>query len=577
MNIPIEKTKSNNMIFSRSIKNLIIAILVILLITAIVFPLGELLFRAFRDNNDNFVGITNFKSYFSNKNLSISLNNSIYIATMTTLISVVLGFFYAYGLVRSNIYFKKQFRYIAMLPLFVPTLMFGISLVYLLGNKGLISNNLLGIQFPLYGSFGIILAEVIYVFPQVLLIFIVALSMTDYRLYEAAETLNTSKLKKFIYITLPSIKYELISSVMVSFVMSFTDFGAPKILGGNYTVLATDVYQKVIGQQDMAMGGTIGIILLIPALIAFIVDRKFLSNKNGGSFSAKSKNYVVKENKRRDYLYFVYCLLISGFILMLFIVGFLASIINVWPYDMSFTFSRFNWNSGIENGFDTYINSILISLLSGVFGTVFAYSLAYFSEKGKLPKYIENTIYGISILPLAIPGLVIGLSYIFFFNRVSYTIPFLDMEIMNPFNSLYGTVWILIIANIIHFLSVPFLTTTTSLKKLDKEYEMVGDSMGVPWYKVFFTLTIPMTFDSILEIFIYYFVNSMVTVSAVIFLYTPYTKLAAISVVNMDDSGDTAAAIALIMLILLTNVIVKLVFDLFTKKIRKKMNLWKTG
>lgn len=148
---------------------------------------------------------------------------------------------------------------------------------------------------------------------------------------------------------------------------------------------------------------------------------------------------------------------------------------------------------------------------------------------------------------MAVPGMVLGLAYIFFFNHPN-----------NPLNFIYGTIIILIVNCSIHFYTVTYLTATTALKQLDKEFEAVTTSLQQPFWVTFFTVTMPMSMPALAEIWLYLFVNAMTTVSAVVFLYSPDTALASIAVLNMDDAGDTAPAAAMALMIFYTNVAVRL-------------------
>ena len=183
-------------------------------------------------------------------------------------------------------------------------------------------------------------------------------------------------------------------------------------------------------------------------------------------------------------------------------------------------------------------------------------------------------IYFFSTLPIAIPGLVLGLSYILFFNKPSFSVPFLDFQIFNPFSLLYGTMGILVLANIIHFFTVCFISATTTLKQIDKEFEEVSESLKVPFYKTFLRITIPLSLPTILEIGSYYFVNSMITVSAIIFLYPAKIPVSSVSIVNMDDAGDTASAAAMSTLIVLTSLFVRLIYEFTSRNVSKKSSVW---
>ncbi|MDN3016923.1 putative 2-aminoethylphosphonate ABC transporter permease subunit [Paenibacillus sp. BSR1-1] len=562
----------------------LILLMLLGLIIGIVLPLIQLFLEALKDKNGEYVGFVNFVNYFKTESLVQSMYNTLYISILTGVISVVLAFFYAYALARTQIRWKGLFKYVAFLPLFAPTMMHGIALIYLFGNKGAITTGFfglfekifgstMGIDIHLYGPVGIVISEVIYTFPQAFLILMVAISVTDYRLYEAAETLGSGKMKKFFTVTIPSIKYGLVSAFFVAFILSFTDFGAPKVVGAQYNVLATDIYKQVVGQQNLSMGSTVGIILIIPALVAFFADR-MMQRKQSTSFSSKSVSYKIVKNPWRDKAYFVYCLLISLGVLSLIGAIIAASLVKVWPYNFSLTLEHLTFKNVAGNGLEPYFNSLYVSFITAILGTIIIFFGAYLIEKTRFMKITRQLSYFLSILPLALPGLVIGLAYIFFFNKPVFEVPFIGVYITNPFQSLYGTFMIIILANIIHFYSVNLITATTALKKLDKEFEPVSESMNIPFYKTFCNVTVPMSLPAILEIGIYLFVNSMTTISAVIFLYTADTKLASISIVNMTDAGDTAPAAAMSLIIVLTNILVRVVYEFATKKIRNRAQAW---
>ena len=200
--------------------------------------------------------------------------------------------------------------------------------------------------------------------------------------------------------------------------------------------------------------------------------------------------------------------------------------------------------------------------------------IAYLVEKGKGLKWLRGVTYFLSTLPLALPGLVLGLAYVFFFNQRTISIPFTGYALLNPFNGLYSTLAILVLCTIIHFSTVCFLTASTALKQLDPEFEAVSASLSVPFYKTFWKVTVPMCLPAILEIGIYYFINAMVTVSAVIFLYPPTLPLAAVAIVNMDDAGDVAAAAAMSVLIVVTSLGVRGLYWLFTRGLQRRTQAW---
>jgi iron(III) transport system permease protein len=418
---------------------------------------------------------------------------------------------------------------------------------------------------------GIILSETLYTFPQAMLILSIALGMTDARLYEASESLGASKIRTFFTVTIPGIKYGLMSALFVCFILAFTDFGAPKVVGGNYNILATDIYKQVIGQQNFVMGSVVSIVLLVPTALAFVIDR-IVQRRQVAMIAAKSVPFVPKPHPLRDGLLLGFCSLVALLILAFYFTALYASLVKVWPYDLSMGLWHYHFERMGGGGYAAFFNSLRMSFYSAVVGTAVTFMSAYLIEKSRGMPYLRQGTYFVSIIPLALPGLVIGLAYIFFFNATGWN--WLGLRIPNPFHFVYATMAILVISNMVHFYTVSFLTATTALKQLDKEFETVSESMAVPFYRTFWKVTVPVCLPAILEIGMFYFVNSMATVSAVIFLYSADIPLASVAVANMDDAGDTAPACAMSVLIVGTNLCVRLLYGLLTRGVKRKTQAW---
>ncbi len=550
----------------------IILCLCLFLVLFLLLPLLTLFIKAFQDTSGAFVGLAHFAKYFGSAGMRASLVNTVFVSAVATLISVSVAFALAYILTRKAVPFKKGFQFITMLPLFAPTMLLGISLIYLFGNQGIFTR--LGFVIPLYGAVGIIIAESIFCVPVAMMVLMVAFSAADNRLYEAAEAMGTSAWRKMRTITIPNIKYGLMSSCFICFTYSFTDFGAPSVIGGNFNVLATDVYKQVIGQQNFGMGAVVGLVMMAPALASFFVD-KYVSQRQGSAISSKAQPYVIKPSVVTDRLALGFCILVSALFVGFFAVSLYASLVTSWPYNLGFTLRHYNFASvAAGSGAVALQNSILVSLLVAAIGTALAFFTAYAMEKLPLLPRLKRLLYFLSITPMAIPGTVVGLSYILFFNARQFAIPGTGLAVVNGLNVLYGSLALLVAVNIIHYFSVPFVTASTALKRLDREFETVSDSLRVPFYRTLFKITLPMSLAAILEMAVYYFVNSMITVSAVVFLYTPATKLASVAILNIKDAGDTQAAAAMSMVILLINILLRLVYEAVRTRTAKKTEGW---
>ena len=241
------------------------------LTVSILLPLYAILSKSFKNADGVFVGLANYVSFFSTPALFWSIENSLTVTLICCVIVVTLAFIYAYALTRTCIPFKALFKGVALLPILMPSLLPAIALVYLFGNQGIIKDWLFGHE--IYGPIGIVMGECFYVFPHVLTIMLIAMANSDARLYEASDALGASKIKTFFTVTLPSVRYGVVSAFFVCFTLVITDFGVPKVVGGKYNVLATDIYKQVVGRQDFEMGAVVSMVLLLPALFAFAALR----------------------------------------------------------------------------------------------------------------------------------------------------------------------------------------------------------------------------------------------------------------------------------------------------------------
>ena len=538
-----------------------VALLVGWLFFTVALPLWALLSKSFQNRDGEYIGLANFITYFSTPALFQSVWNSLYIAILSTAIVLPLAFVYAYALTRCCLRWKGLFQALALIPILAPSLLPAISLIYLFGNQGFLKEVLFGGS--IYGAGGIVLAQVFYCFPHALMILVAALSMADARLYEAADALGASKSRIFFTVTLPGAKYGVISAGFVVFTLVITDFGIAKVIGGRFNVLATDIYKQVIGQQNFEMGAVVGMVLLIPAIVAFTADR-IIQRRQVALLSARAVPLQPKPDPGRDWAMFAYCALIGGLIFGILAVSFWASLITRWPYNLALTLKNYAFGNYDTNGWEAYWNSVTLATWTAVIGTVLVFAGAYLLEKTRGFAWGRGIAQLLAMLPMAVPGLVLGLAYIFFFNAP-----------WNPLGFLYATMAILVINSVTHFYTVSHLTATTALKQMDPEFEAVSASLRVSLLRTMTRVTVPVCLPAVLDISIYLFVNAMTTVSAVIFLYSTDTKLASVTIVNMDESGFTAAAAAMAMTIVFTSAAVKIAHVLLTQRLERTTQAWR--
>jgi iron(III) transport system permease protein len=530
-------------------------------LVALVVPLFMMVSRSVQNIRGEFVGLANYVLYFQTPALFQSINNSFFVAGLSTVIVIVLAFIYAYALTRTRMPFKGFFRVMVFVPLLSPSLLKAIALVYWFGNQGVLKEVMMG--HSIYGPIGIVIASVFWTFPHAFLIIATALSLSDGRLYEAAEALKTSRMRVFFTVTLPGARYGLISAIFVVFILVFTDFGVPKVIGGNYNVLATDIYKEVVGQQNFEMGAVVCMILLIPAVFAFAIDR-IATRKQVALLSARAVPYEPKPNRWADGSMLIYCSIMTVLILAVLGMAQYASLVKLWPYNLSLTLEHFQFEfEGF--GWSNFYNSLILAGSTAVIGTGLIFAGAYLVEKPRSAFAGRQVVQFLAMLPLTVPGLVLGLSYIFFFNHPA-----------NPLGFMYATMAILVMSTVTHFYTVSHLTAVTALKQMDREFESVSTSLKVPLRRSFFKVTVPVCMPAILDISIYLFLNAMTTVSAVIFLYSPTTKVASVAAIHMDELGEVASAAAMAMLIVYACLTVRLLHLLVTRGLLRRVQAWRT-
>ena len=552
MNATILENKKTKINPDKILLIIITTFVAIPLVIFLVAPILIVFLKSFQVSTGNW-GIENYVKTLSESHFWDVVTNSLALAGTVTIISVTLAFIFAYALQRSKMPGKKVFSIIAMLPVFAPSLVQALGLIFLLGRNGVI-NRWFDLEIEIYGFWGVVIADVIYAFPQAFLLLSAALAVADSRPYEAAKMLGANRFRIFRDVTLPGVKFGLISSVFLVFTITITDFGNAMVIGGDFSVLATEIYNQVAGQMNFNLGSVVAIILLIPVVIAFLIER-LLGKKNKEYVSDNTSPLVAKKSTLFDSLMFVFSTLICGAILTVIGIVVYASFVKLWPYNMSFTLDNYIFDS--QGGYKPLLTSVYVSLLAAMIGVIMVVSSAYVVSKSK--GFVVDMINFFSILPAAIPGMVLGIAYIFFFNEPS-----------NPLNIIYGSIFILAINSVYHYHAQGFLSATTGLKQISSTFDETSACLGANMSTTIKKVTLPILLPVILTIGIFFFMRSMVTLSSVIFLVSPSVNLAAVSVMLLDDAGNSTQAAAFSTLIILIVLIALGVMNVLLKLFKVK-------
>jgi iron(III) transport system permease protein len=484
-----------------------------------------------------------------------ALVNSAAAAGMGTVLSIIIAYIFALCVIRSNMRFQEVFTVLATVPMLIPSISHGMGLVLLLGSNGILTR-FLGLKNAIYGFNGIVMGSVLYAFPVAFLMLADILKYEDHSPYEAAEVLGIPRGRQFLSITFPYLRKPLISVVFATFTLIFTDYGVPLMIGGRFTTLPVLMYQEVIGILNFSRGSVIGSFLLIPAVIAFAFD---LANKDRGN-----QNFVVKEKEKRknplrDGAAMTYCVLVCAAIALPIAVFAILTFVSKYPMDMSFSLDNIAKTFGLGAG--RYLaNSLIIALGVSALGTILAYTIAYFTARpaaGSSPDRFAPSakiLHLVSITSLAVPGMVLGLSYVLFFKG----------------SFIYGTLVMLILVNTVHFLASPYLMAYNSLGKLNSNLEDVGLTLGVRRFYILRDVLIPQTRLTILEMFSYFFVNSMMTISAVSFLSTIRNKPVSLMITQFEATMRLEASAFVSLLILGCNLIMKFLVYILRKRFKNE-------
>lgn len=545
----------------RAIQLALLLLGIALLVGGLLLPLLAMLQKSLQDMDGNWVGLANFRDYFLSPNLSRTIGNTLWLGLLITTLVVCIAFGYAYALTRTCMPGKPLFKLIGLIPLLMPSLLPAISLVYWFGNQG-VAKGLLGGE-SIYGPIGIVIGLGFWCFPHALMILVTALGHSDARLYEAARVLGSPAWRTFLTVTLPTARYGLLSAAIAVFTLTICDFGVAKVIGGQYSVLATDIYRQVIGMQNFSLGAVASVTLLLPALLSFALEHRVRSKMQEQS-NSKAVPYSPTPHRLRDLLALLWCGLWALLFLALVGMAIYGSLVQFWPYNLTLTLEHYAFDSNSVYGWQPFINTLKLGALTAITGTLLIMVLAWAQEKGRHFAPLRQLMHLLAMLSLAVPGMVLGLGYIFFFNRADSLL-----------GGLYGTLPLMVLSCIIHYYTVGHMTALTSLKQLPKELELVAISLRIPLLKAFWRVTLPASLPALLEIFIYLFVNAMTTTSAVIFLYSSDSVLASIAVLNMEDSGDTAAAAAMATLILLAAAGIKLLQLYLSRTLLERTQRWR--
>lgn len=472
-----------------------------------------------------------------------ALVNTVVLGMAATAISLLVAYGLALATERVEMRLKAVFAVILVLPMLIPSISHGMGLIILLGNNGIITRAL-GLDISIYGPLGIILGSVMYAFPPAYIILSDALRYEDRAPYAAADILGIGRMRRFLRITLPYLRRPLIAAAFSSFALITTDYGVPLMIGGTTKTVARLMFDEVIGQLRFGRGCVYGLVLLIPAVIAFAAD---VLNKDraGGSLVESGKKEEGSGSSRAKKIWaYALCTTVSVIALLPIAAFLLLAFAKNYPTDMTFTLDNITKTMSTRGGGRFLLNSLVMSLLTAAIGSALCFVIAYLTAR--MRSKLSGALHLLTLSFMAIPGIVLGLSYVVTFSG----------------SALAGTLVILVMVNMSHFMSSPYLMMYNRFCKMDEQLEAVGATMGIGRMRMIRDVFVPAGLGTVAEMFSYMFVNSMMTISAVSFLSTLSTRPISLMINQFESQMQYESAAVVSLVILGVNMLLKAVMGL---------------
>ncbi len=462
--------------------------------------------------------------------------NSVAMGILTAVGGTAIGFLFAFTLTRTDIPGKSLLTLAAILPIISPPFVSALAIILLFGNNGLITRQLLGLQeFAIYGMRGLLLAQVLTFFPVAYLTLRGVLESLGGSLEDAAMNLGATRWKAFRRVTLPLCLPGIASALLVLFIESIADFGNPLILGGSgFPVLSVQVYLQVTGMYDLPGGAALAVILLVPSVIAFLVQRYWVSRKRYVTVSGKPTRAVIRAaSPGVQWLLFAACGAVALFVLLFYATILVGAFSRAWGADHTPTWRNFGYVLGVgaQAIQDTLIVAVTASPLAGFLGM----AIAFLAIRRRFPG--RRALEFISILNFAVPGTVIGIGYILAFNQR----PLL----------LTGTATILIANFLFRYIPVGIQSGMAGLRQIDPAIEEAATNLGASTPVTFRRITLPLLVPAFFSGLVFSFVRAMTAISAAIFLVSADWNLMTVQILSQTEAGRLGAAAAFSVLLIL--------------------------
>ncbi|HCM26069.1 MAG: ABC transporter permease [Treponema sp. GWB1_62_6] len=467
-----------------------------------------------------------------------TFRNSMMLGIVTAVIATLIGYAFAYAITRTDLPFKGFFKAVATIPIISPPFVLSLSMIFLFGRNGLITRRLFGIEDAnVYGMRSLVIIQSISFFPIAYLTLTGILEKMNPAVEDAALNLGASKFRIFRTVTLPLSLPGIVSALLLVFIQSMEDFSNPAVISGNFSTLAVEAYRIITGMYDMRGGSLMALMLLAPTFAAFALQKYWLSGKSFVTVTGKPGQVRVRaEGPALKWTLFAFCALIAFIVILFYGTVLVGAFVKIWGINFTLTWSHFKYVFSV--GWAPLRNSVTLALIAtpitGILGMIIAFLVVRKSFPGK--RLMEF----LSMLTFAVPGTVVGISYILAFNQK----PFL----------LTGTAFILVMVFTFRNMPVGIEAGTSTLLQIDMSIEEASTILGATSAVTFRRISLPLLRQAFFSGLVYSFVRSMTAVSAVIFLISPRWNLATAGIFSLFEASkysDAAAYIVVMIAIIL--------------------------
>ena len=513
---------------------LIVAIFVALALF-VVFPLVKVLLTSVYDEGQwtlsHYLAIGERRLYRN------ALINSVAVAAATGALSVVLGYLLAFVVTRTDIPLKRSLHLTAMLPIISPPFVTAVSILFLFGFNGLISHGVLGLSdFSIYGFRGVVLSQVFTFAPIAYLSLRGVLQSISPTLEDACFNLGGNRWQTFCRVTLPLSMPGIAGAFLVVFIESLADFGNPLVLAGAaFPMLATQAYLEITGSFDLPRGAALAVVLLIPSITAFAVQRYYLARRQYITITGKPSTATSRlVSRRTKWTLFTLALFFLLVVALFYAVILIGATTRVWGTDYTLTLEHFRYVFDV--GFDAVKDTLVIALLSTPISGLLGMLIAFVVVRRRFPA--KGVMEFSAILNFAVPGTVVGIGYILAFN--------------NPPFALTGTLAILVLAFVFRYMPVGTQSGIAVLRQIDPSIEEAAQNLGAGSLTTFRKITLPLIAPAFFSGLVYAFVRAMTAISAAIFLVSAHWNLMTVQILSQVGSGrlGVAAAFSVVLIVI---------------------------